>query len=311
MRVSSFCQLGFTLALAWGITGCSADAAGEASEENVDSSESFLLQDPSGTVTVKVKICPFSSTAGASRTATCSVDSGFVLVGGGAEIENDASPGALLTASTPLNKTTWFAASKDHNLSNPHKLRAFSIGLQLAGVSTTNLVNSVHITRATSSAGGGVRSVNVGFSSNFPNDILVGGGAETSCTSGSGELLVGSAPSSGLLTWGARSKDHVVACPSGQVTATVISIDRSPLGFGGTLVSQLQTVTGPSVPIGYGTAEWLPTGAATSIGGWANGSQRLLTDIVPLEQIFTVRTKDHQVANAGTTAVFGVTLRRL
>jgi len=89
--------------------------------------------DASGTVTVRIKQC--TPTASQEiNTTTCPVDSGFVLIGGGAEILGEGSPGALLTASFPdFDLTTWTASSKDHHLAFAHRLSAYSVGLKLRG----------------------------------------------------------------------------------------------------------------------------------------------------------------------------------
>jgi hypothetical protein len=66
------------------------------------------MQDPSGTITVRVRTCGFATQA-STQTATCGVVDDFVLVGGGAEIlgpndEKDPQPGALLVGSYPRGR---------------------------------------------------------------------------------------------------------------------------------------------------------------------------------------------------------------
>jgi len=61
--------------------------------------------------------------------ATASVQSGYVLVGGGAEV-NWQGAGNLLTASYPDGQGGWIAASKDHIVSDPAVIIAYAIGIR-------------------------------------------------------------------------------------------------------------------------------------------------------------------------------------
>jgi hypothetical protein len=98
--------------------------------------------DPTGSITVHVRQCDPTSAQHAPST-TCGVPGGFVVVGGGAEIVNDGTPGALLTSSFPDVDgaghclSSWHASSKDHIYSFPHSLRAWSIGLKLQNPSVS------------------------------------------------------------------------------------------------------------------------------------------------------------------------------
>jgi len=105
--------------------------------------------DWSGQVHVRVYLGPW--VYGQHNVTTVSVDTDYVLVGGGAEIYGAGNPGALLTASNPdLNLTTWHASSKDHVNPYPHSLRAYAIGLRLDGVSSTDLRNYMVLVTQTS-----------------------------------------------------------------------------------------------------------------------------------------------------------------
>ncbi len=137
-RTVGFINLGILLASGCGLTP-------DAQEGDVEQAITSDFTDASGTVTVRIKQC--APTPPQEITTTCPVDSGFVLIGGGAEILGEGSPGALLTASFPdVGLTTWTASSKDQNLFFPHQLSAYSVGLKLAGVSPQTLCSFMKVT---------------------------------------------------------------------------------------------------------------------------------------------------------------------
>jgi len=230
--------------LGFGASGCSMDASSDgeqlSEEANIGTSQQALNACPAGvmcldysagSVSARVYQCGWST--GTSNfqnhlTAGCQVDTAdFVLVGGGAEIFGDPVPGALLTTSKP-NGNGWFVASKDHVDVGKHSLRAYAIGLRLAGYTATQLRGQVHVTTVNGSSGA-VSSAFAGvpLDSNGDFELLLGGGAQTLTT---GQLLTASYPFN-TTTWSAASKDHIVSAP-GIVTAYAISIPRCPPGLG-------------------------------------------------------------------------------
>jgi len=268
--------------------------------------------DASGTVTVRIKQC--TPTASQEiNTTTCPVDSGFVLIGGGAEILGEGSPGALLTASFPdLGLTTWTASSKDHHLTFFHQLRAYSVGLKLAGVTPQTLFSFMKVVSVRS-----IASEHPSTGISVPGGFnLVGGGARANWVT-QGQLLTRSIPSGSQ--WLAASKDHAVA-EVGTVDAFAIGITSGTIpGFGSIDVSVNQVST--SVPTGYGTANRLvPAGfVLASIGGDAqfSGAGRMLTDLIPFGdapadsvQGATVRSKDQEFQDSGTTTAYAVAIRK-
>jgi vibriolysin len=268
--------------------------------------------DASGAVTVRITQCP-PTAAQEHNTTTCSVDSDFVLIGGGAEILGESTPGALLTGSFPnLDKKTWTASSKDQRLASFHQLRAYAVGLKLAGVSALTLSNFVTVVSLRSTRSGHP-STSIGVPGGFN---LIGGGARANWST-EGQLLTRSIPSGSQ--WLAASKEHVVA-ESGTVDAFVIGITSGTIpGFGSIDVTVNQASTG--VPTGYGTANRaVPAGwVLASIGGEAQyaSAGRMLTDLIPFvdaptdaAQGATVRSKDHEVQDAGTTSVYVVAIRK-
>jgi hypothetical protein len=72
----------------------------------------------------------FSSTSDVTNhpSATVSVPSDYVMLGGGAQAISSGA-GQLLTDSRPNNGGSWLAASKDHLVADPGTVRAYAIGL--------------------------------------------------------------------------------------------------------------------------------------------------------------------------------------
>lgn len=291
-------------------SGCGVTA--DAQEGDVEQALTADFTDASGTVTVRIKQCALTASQEVNTT-TCPVDSGFVLIGGGAEIFGEGSPGALLTASFPdLGLTTWTASSKDHRLTFFHQLRAYSVGLKLAGVTASTLranmaVVSVRSTPSEHPSTG--ISVPGGFN-------LVSGGARANWVT-EGQLLTRSIPSG--FQWLAASKDHDVA-EVGTVDAFAIGLTSGTIpGFGSIDVNVGQTST--SVSTGYGTANRIvPAGfVLASIGGDAqfNGAGRMLTDLIPFGDApsdiaagATVTSKDHKFQDSGITTAYVVAIRK-
>lgn len=298
-------NMGILLASGCGLTP-------DVQEGSAEQAISTDLVDASGTVTVRITQCP-ATTPHQLNTTTCSVDGGFVLIGGGAEVIGEGSPGALLTASFPdAGLTTWTASSKDHHLTYSHQLRAYAVGLKLAGVSVPTLQSFMRVVSLRST-----RSQRPSVSIGVPGGYnLIGGGARANWST-EGQLLTRSMPSSNQ--WVAASKDHVVA-EAGTVDAFAIGITTGAIpGFGTLDVTIPQNFT--SVPTGYGMANAaIPAGwVVASIGGDAQyaSAGRMLTDLIPFvdapagfTQGVTVRSKDHEVQDSGKTSAYVIAIRK-
>jgi len=291
-------------------SGC--DAASDLGEGEVDQAISGDFVDSSGAVTVRIKTCGWSASV-SHPTATCSVDSDFVLIGGGAEVEGEGWPGALLTASYPsADLSTWIASSKDHWKGYAHRLRAYAVGLKLTGVSSVTLRNYMAFVSSQSGAAAHPSAV----AELPPGFKLVGGGARANY-SGQGIMLVASYPDS--FQWVAEAKDHRRA-DSGTVDAYAIGITAGSIpGFGSIDTSSISASTWVST--GYGTADLsTPTGwVLASVGGAAQYDSwgRLLTDLIPfidaptnIKQGSKVRSKDHEVADSGFTTSYLISIRK-
>jgi len=151
--------------------------------------------DSTGTISIRVKTCGWVTATGTrgrqTAVAKCSVDTdaGYALVGGGAEIENSVSPGALLRSSIPDQETSftvplpnggttsayanWVARSAEYGSTNStaHRVRAYSIGLKLVGLSADEIAGNITWTDGSSGDGSPhVQTAQVG-------ELFIGGGA--------------------------------------------------------------------------------------------------------------------------------------
>jgi hypothetical protein len=150
--------------------------------------------DVTGTIKIRVRTCGWVTASGPAgrqtALATCAVDrdAGYALVGGGAEIENSPSPGALLRSSIPDQATSfqvptpgngptttaysrWVARSAEYGSTNstPHRVRAYSIGLKLVGLSADETSGNMVWTDGSSAPGPHVQLAQVGM-------LFIGGG---------------------------------------------------------------------------------------------------------------------------------------
>ncbi len=130
--------------------------------------------------------------------------------------------------------------------------------------------------------------------------------------------LVSSFPSGSQ--WMAASKDHIVP-EVGTVDAFAIGITSGTIPGFGSIDVAVSPATTTSVPTGYGTANRIvpPGSVLASIGGGAQsfGAGRMLTDLIPFGdapsdsvQGVTVRSKDHEVQDSGTTSAYVVSIRK-
>jgi hypothetical protein len=267
--------------------------------------------DWSGQVHIRLFLGPW--VYGQINNTTVSVDTDYVLVGGGAEIYGLGNPGALLTASYPdLNLTTWHAASKDHEKPFPHYLRAYALGLRLDGVSSTELRNYMVLVTQTSVQAQHPNAV----AALPPGYLLIGGGARANW-SGAGLLLTESYPNA--FQWVASAKDHRIAS-SGTVDAFAIGITSGSIPGFGSLSATYNSVT-TFISTGYGSASVLvPTGQVlSSVGGRAQYSSagRMLVQMIPYSDppAFSrpgayVTSKDHFSVDGGYTTAYVVSIQK-
>lgn len=315
MRIGCWAGWCGAVALA-GLCGCAFDAqSDEAGQENLGRESEQLAACPSGAscvttalgnLTVRYYTCSWSGSTARNRKA-CTVDSDFVLVGGGAEIRDDGQPGALLTGSYP-DGDSWWAESKDHVASYPHRTRAYAIGLRLAGLTKSQLQQSV---TTVARAMGPTAHPSIKF---VPpaGQLILSGGAQTQYV-GSGQLLTTSTLSG--TGWIAASKDHVQSDP-GYVTVYVTTIKDRPTGSSIRLATDYTVSQSISSGGGYRSVTTINVddSLVTGIGAAAIGTNRLLTDAFPVSQARgggTVNTKDHVTPANGSAELTLARLREL
>ena len=153
-------------------------------------------------------------------TAQATLPPEFVLVGGGARANWEATGGAgsLLYASRPGIGQSWYAAAKDHRIANPATVTAFAIGVRRSFLNSLGL--TVVRVRANSLEAMPHPIVGCGIEDD-QLAALVSGGAETNWT-GAGSLLTtsspdalpGGPPPSHPYAWRAQGKDHLDPDPS-------------------------------------------------------------------------------------------------
>ena len=164
-------------ALAVAVLGCTLAGCGGGAGETGDTSvargavTSTTVSDQSGLVKVNLKVCDWSDTAPHPQ-STCELDPGWVLVGGGAEIDGSGLDGPMLWGSFPDFGQAWTARSKDHVVSFPHRVRAYAVGMQLVDMDYATLNGLVTRTPDTS-----VPSSRPSAAVAIPQgDIMLGGG---------------------------------------------------------------------------------------------------------------------------------------
>lgn len=285
--------------------------------------------DGSGQIHVRVKQCDWVGPA-AHPSTSCAVDPGYVLVGGGAEIERNPggtplTKGGLLTRSKPnADILTWLASSKDHAFSDPHRLRAYAIGMKLQRANGTFLTTNdllgqmyrfVQTSEEIANHPFAVADIRGSFSFQ-EGDVMLGGGAEALGTFGGGQLLIASTPLTAT-GWLVAAKDHGVSDPS-FVEASVIGIRRCPATWGRCFVTGIFPGAQAAVGNGYHsmTRTIGPPFATTSVGGRSeyDGPGRLITDLFPVMSPnggSTVASKDHWFADTGSlqARVVGVSVQ--
>lgn len=130
--------------------------------------------------------------------AVVTIDSGYVMTGGGAKVTWKGA-GNLLTASFPSSELSWEARSKDHDISSPATIQAYAIGLR-------HKQNEIKLQRTTMPVTGNKLAHPSASACLGSEWILTGGGAFDSW-SGAGNLLTASYPEGQC--WQAKGKDHV------------------------------------------------------------------------------------------------------
>jgi hypothetical protein len=313
------------LVLLAALVGCgSAGGAPASGETGILSSAltSVDFFDGSGLVGMRIVTCDWvASQPGMGghqqAEAICPLPSDWVLVGGGAEIAGEPTPGALLKGSFPNPNnfganppnTSWVARSSDNVQPQQHQLRAYAIGLTLVGMAAAVLQGNVLVRD-----GATVASSNPTIDSAAETDFaLVGGGAEVIS---SGDLFLTESRPVGI-AWRATARNNQSNAVGG-IKSYVISIRPCPTGWGGRCLSfnSPQISSGPTT--GYAVtalsvaSPWVTTSIGGQAGQGAGGGARYLADLIPLSGTsrgVTVWTKDHGAAVSGSTSGQAIAIR--
>jgi hypothetical protein len=310
--------------------GCGTADVGEVDETVVGALTvaDKIITDGSGDMTIMVRTCDYPATAAASWCQYCAVDPGWVMIGGGAQIEGQ--PQARLRGSHPYpNSVTKIVSSNDNLDTNctgnvptgvtrpvfsawmgrsegePHKLRVYVIGLKVAGMSEEDLTAARSMTDAPASdLLQPAQEASLGV---FP---IVGGGADEVGTKNC--FLTESRPNATNNSWqGAATcsapgslKVYAIAFPQclavpGWDYCANIRIGQANGGF----------------TTGFGTASmttsypWI-TLSAGGRGRVAASSSRYLADLYPVvgsSQGVSVTSKDQGAAVNGITSAYSIT----
>jgi vibriolysin len=265
--------------------------------------EQFRQTDASGKLTIAVFERYATSAAGTNTNFSVTVPSDFVVIGGGGE-GKEAPAGNLLTASYPdSGLTSWLVSTKDHTTSDPAQVRAWAVGLKVAGLTPAQLRTYLTVSAATSGVvahADVVASLPAGY-------VLAGGGIKVNW-SGAGNMATASAPYTAT-SWRARSKDHDVSSPA-SATAYAIGINGSIPGVG-TITNVINS--GTSAVVGHPAyTTGLSTGYALSgCGAFVNwsGAGNLLWRIKPVNSGCAAASKDHDNASPASITTYALGLR--
>ncbi|MCO7223354.1 hypothetical protein [Pleionea sp. CnH1-48] len=233
----------------------------------------------------------------------------FVVIGGGAEGAH-VPTGNLITASYPnAQLSAWLVSTKDHSHPQAIKLKAYAIGLKIAGLSRSQLLQHISVNVATSSWGSHP-DITAGVSAGHR---LIGGGIKVNW-SGYGNLATASYPSNSF-GWRAQSKDHSV---SSYATTQAYAIGiRDYIAGVGTIGVDINTAgssyaahPASSVGVQHGYAL---TGCGAKVH-WS-GAGNLLWKLKPLTQISQhgceASSKDHSHSSPATITSYALGIKVL
>lgn len=264
--------------------------------------------DASGKVTVAV----FERTAGnfLQHYTDFAVDvpEQFVVIGGGV-VGAGSNPGHFLTASYPNeNLSAWYVSTKDHLDANPVNLRAYAIGLKIAGLSRSQLLNYIAVNSASSSY-----VAHPDISSGVPQGYSMIGGGFRVKWAGAGNIATASYPENAF-SWRVRSKDHVISSPA--------SIQAYSLG----LLNTIPNIGHVDVNIAVATSGYAqhPAGSVNVASGYAlttcgasvnygNGAGNLLWKLMPVKLLnqhnCEAASKDLNIFSPATITTYAVGVR--
>ena len=273
-----------------------------------DVNKIFEQTDASGKITIAV-FERFAQTASGHNTDfTVTVPNDYVVIGGGGE-GKESPQGNLITASYPnAGLTAWLVSTKDHINADAAQVRAWAIGLKIAGLTPAQVRSYVSVNTATSAFASHpdvTATVPAGF-------VLAGGGLKVNW-SGAGNLATASAPS-GANGWRARSKDHYTASPA-TATAYAIGINGSIPGVG--IITNIVNGGTSGVAAHPAFTQTLTSGYALSgCGAFVNwtGNGNLLWKLRPTspaagQAACSAASKDHLLSSPASISSYSIGLR--
>lgn len=268
-----------------------------------NSVELFRQTDASGKLTIAVFERYATTAAGVNTNFAVTVPSDFVVIGGGGE-GKEAPSGNLLTASYPdTGLTSWLVSTRDHIVADPVQVRAWAIGLKVAGLTPAQLRTYLTVSTATS---GTVAHPDV--TASLPAGYVLAGGGIRVSSSGAGNLATASSPAS-VTSWRVRSKDHINSAPT-TATAYAIGINSTLPGVGtiGNVIDSgtSSVVSHPSYTTGLSSGY-----ALSGCGAFVNwsGSGNMLWRIKPVNSGCTAASKDHEIASPASISTYALGLR--
>lgn len=249
--------------------------------------------------------------------AVCTVDPGFVCIGGGAYADYFPGYGALLTETRPLSDLTgWVASSKDQLVPDTHTLYVYAIGIRLIGnngqIIPASTLSSLMLVQNSLSAVSERPSATATLPAGYQ---LLGGGAQINFGSGQGNLLTKSVPTNASpASWTVQSKDLGLA-DACTITAFVIGIQTQSIPNFGTLFTGLPQGQVVSTPTGaHSAALAADAGFVLACPGAVstfNGFGRMLSSLVPDgSTAMTTTSKDQGTADTGTLQPFLVEVEK-
>ena len=233
----------------------------------------------------------------------------FVVIGGGAE-GSEVPQGNLLTASYPnADLSAWLVSSKDHLYADAIRIKAYAIGLKIAGLTRQQLISYITV-NVNSSGYVQHPDISVGVQSGFK---MVGGGFKVNWY-GAGNLATASYPETSF-NWRAQSKDHLVASPATLQVYAVGLLEYIP-NIGQVVVS-ISSAYSAQAQHPSSTANVVYGYALSGCGAKVNWSEpgNLLWKLVPstLSSLHgcTGASKDHGVYSPATitTSALGIRIQ--
>jgi hypothetical protein len=297
--------------------GCG-DVATSGAGEEITLTTSYITNtdavDATGQITIRVKTCDYPASAQAAQTVTCPVDlaQGFALVGGGAEVQGESTPGALLQASYPDlgDHSRWTATSRRYTGNGSHFLRAYSIGMKLSGMTSAETAGNLFFVDGTDGFQSSTVEYNQTLASYGPDVKLLGGGGLVLPPGTLAKMFLNeSRPDPATRGW-ITGADNNGSGDTAQVKSVVIGIKPCPVRGNGTTWGCVTTSLfshQDTAPDGYKTSS-ASVGSGfvvSSVGGVTNVDRvrRYLADLIPRttsgSQGVTLRTTT--TVNSGIT----------